>query len=81
MEFGNAPQIGDNAATLRQLESDDSCEEEDKCTEGKFVIIQYDGKPYVGQIMVIHGDEIQVNCMTQKCEKNSFLWSEKPDCI
>lgn len=60
MEFGNAPQIGDNA-TLCQLESDDSCEEEDKCTEGKFVIVQYDGKPYVGQVMVIHGDESQLH--------------------
>ncbi|TMS09936.1 FYVE and coiled-coil domain-containing protein 1 [Larimichthys crocea] len=60
MDFGNALQIGD------QLEVEDSLEEDDKYTEGKFVIVQYDGKPYVGQIMVVNGEGIQINCMTQK---------------
>lgn len=60
----------DNAATQHQLELYDAFEEEDKCTEGKFVIVQYEGKPYVDQITVIHGDEIQINRMIQKGEKN-----------
>lgn len=45
------------------------------------MIVQYDGKPYVGQVMVINGDEIQINCMIQKGRQNSFVWLDKPDCI
>lgn len=60
--------IGENAAT--PLDLDDSFEKEDKYTEGKFVIVEYDGKPYVGQITVVHRHEIQIKCMIQKGGKN-----------
>lgn len=58
MDFGNVPQIGDNAPTQHRPELDDSFDEGEKCTGGKCVIVQYDGKPYAGGIMVIHGDEM-----------------------
>ncbi len=58
VDFGNA----------LETESNDSFEEEDRCTQGKFVIVEYDGRPYVGQIMEVHGDELKINCMKQKSE-------------
>lgn len=55
-------------------------EKEDEFTIGKFVGVEYDGKPYVGQIVDIHADELKINCMMQK-SGNSFVWPQKPDCI
>lgn len=66
MDFGNTYQI----------EGNDSSEKE-KYTIGKFVVVEYGGKPYVGQIMDIHADELKITCMMQK-SGNSFVWPEKP---
>ena len=49
--------------------------------EGQFVIVKYDAKPYVVQIMGISGKQLQVNCMKQVGNKNAFVWPNKSDCI
>lgn len=70
MDFGNACQI----------EQNDSFVKEDEYTVGKFVVVEYESKPYVGQIVEIDGEELKINCMVQK-SGNSFVWPQKPDCI
>lgn len=48
--------------------------------EGQFIIVKYDDKPYIGQIMGIHGaGELQVNCMQQLGKKKAFVWPKKTD--
>lgn len=48
---------------------------------GKFVIVSYDNKPFVGQITKLHADSIEVNCMVQHGKRNVFKWPDNPDCI
>lgn len=45
--------------------------------EGKFAIMEYDVKLYVGKTAVIDKDEIQVNDMIPKGRTNSFMWPEE----
>lgn len=41
---------------------------------GKFVVVLYDGKPFVGQVLQVVGDELEVNCMHQSgAGKNAFV--------
>lgn len=56
--------------------------DEEELTDGQFVIVKYDGKPYVGQIKGVN-DEVgmQVNCMKQRGNKNAFVWPNTADCI
>ncbi|XP_044221512.1 uncharacterized protein LOC122992036 [Thunnus albacares] len=63
--------------------SGEEAEEEldDKYTVGKFVIVRYDQKPFVGQITQLNAEHIEVNCMVQICGKNIFKWPAKRDCI
>jgi len=49
--------------------------------EGQFVLIKYEGKPYVGQIVAISMEGLQVNCMKQRGDKNDFVWPNRRDCI
>lgn len=48
---------------------------------GKFVIVIYDEKPYVGQVLEVVGEEVQVNCMLQSGDKNLFVWPQTVDLI
>lgn len=48
---------------------------------GKFVIVIYDEKPYVGQVLEVVGEEVQVNCMLQSGDKNLFMWPQTVDLI
>ena len=48
---------------------------------GKFIIVKYDEKRYVGQIWDIQGEDIQVNCMVQHGQKNTFQWPDKENSI
>ncbi|XDV26000.1 hypothetical protein PO909_029816 [Leuciscus waleckii] len=62
-----------------QPESPSSGEEEeeefdDKYTVGKFVIVRYYKKPFVGQITQLNAEHIEVNCMVQIGWKNTFKW-------
>ena len=46
---------------------------------GKFALVKYEGKPFVGQILQVVGDEVQVSCMKQLNGKNVFTWPDPPD--
>lgn len=60
--------------------SDDDDDEE--YTEGQFVIVKYEEKPYVGQIVeILSKNELKVNCMEQKGSQNAFVWPQRRDCI
>ncbi|KAK1875721.1 Isopentenyl phosphate kinase [Dissostichus eleginoides] len=48
---------------------------------GKFVIVPYDELPYVGQVLKVVGEELQVSCMRQSGDKNLFMWPQTPDVI
>ncbi|XP_056121611.1 uncharacterized protein LOC130100257 [Rhinichthys klamathensis goyatoka] len=50
-------------------------------TEGQFVLIKYEGKPNVGQIVAISMEGLQVNCIIHRGDKNSFVWPNRRDCI
>ena len=51
--------------------------DQDVLEVGKFIIVKYDEKQYVGQVLNIQGEEIQVNCMVQHGKKNAFQWPDK----
>ncbi|KAF3844210.1 hypothetical protein F7725_013551, partial [Dissostichus mawsoni] len=48
---------------------------------GKFIVVNYEGKPFVGQIVQVVGDEIEVSCMKQLSAKNVFTWPHPPDLL
>ena len=48
---------------------------------GKMVIASYDDKPFVGQVLKIVDEEIEVSCMQQSGGKNCFVWPQIPDVI
>ncbi len=48
---------------------------------GKFVIVTYDELPYVGQVLQVVGEEVQVTSMRQSGENNLFVWPQVPDII
>ncbi|XP_026095669.1 uncharacterized protein LOC113067463 isoform X1 [Carassius auratus] len=50
-------------------------------TQGQFVLIKYEGKPYVRQIVAISMEGLQMNCMKQRGDKNGFVWPNRRDCI
>ncbi|KAK0145791.1 hypothetical protein N1851_015288 [Merluccius polli] len=51
--------------------------EDQESKQGKFAIVRYEGKPFVGQIIQVVGDE--VGCMQQLARKNVFTWPHPPD--
>ncbi|XP_061582330.1 uncharacterized protein LOC133447623 [Cololabis saira] len=46
---------------------------------GRFVIVTYDELPYVGQVLKVVDEELQISCMQQSDDKNLFLWPKTPD--
>lgn len=48
---------------------------------GKFIVVNYEDKPFVGQITQVVGDEIEVSCMKQLSAKNVFTWPQPPDLL
>lgn len=56
-------------------------EDREEYTVGKFVIVNYDNKAFVGQITKRHADNIEVNCMVQHGKRNVLKWPGNPDCI
>lgn len=83
------PVMVDLKATIRQIEkpenpssspSEPPRQEEsaqDLC--GRFVIVTYDELPYVGQVLKVVQEELQISCMRQSDDKNLFLWPQTPD--
>lgn len=66
-----------NPSEVEFTDSDDGT----SYTVGKFVIVKYDDRPYVGQIIKMCNKEAEINCMKQVGDKNVFIWPDKPDCI
>ena len=48
---------------------------------GKMVIVSYDKKLFVGQILKVVGDDVEVSCMQQSGRKNCFAWPQNTDVI
>lgn len=48
---------------------------------GRFVVVKYDGMPFVCQVLNLVGAELEVSCMRQIMGKNSFVWPTTPDVI
>lgn len=74
IEFQTLQEVsGTNTEASVTLEPDDDL-------SGKFVVVLYDGKPIVGQVLGAESDELEVNCMHQcGTGKNAFVWPETPD--
>lgn len=64
------PKEANHPAEAECTDSDDDT----SYTVGKFVIVNYDDRPYVGQIMKICHNEAEINCMKQVGDKNNFIW-------
>ncbi|XP_063737744.1 uncharacterized protein LOC134863258 isoform X1 [Eleginops maclovinus] len=48
---------------------------------GKMVIVSYDKKPFVGQVLKVVGEEVEVSCMQQSGTKNCFVWPQIRDVV
>lgn len=47
----------------------------------KLVIVNYNDRLYVAQIMKICYNEAEINCMKQAGDKNIFIWPNNPYCM
>lgn len=63
------------------LDEDVESDQDQVFEVGKFIIVKYDEKRYVGQVLNIQGEETQANCMVQHRNKNAFQWPDKEDTI
>jgi len=72
---------GQEVSTVPPDQDEDDEGDQDVLEVGKFIIVKYDEKRYVGQISDIQGEDIQVNCMVQHGQKNTFQWPDKDDRI
>lgn len=41
--------------------------------------MEYDSQPFVGQVLKVVGNEIEVSCMQQSGGNNAFKWPHPPD--
>ena len=65
-------QFGESAEMFKNAEDDD--------LTGKFVVVMYDSKPFVGQVEQVVAGEVEVNCMHQSAPgKNAFVWPDMAD--
>ena len=55
----------DTSASIGEAQAEDTDTSSDDYTQGQFVIIKYEGKPYVGQIVAINKEGLEINCMNQ----------------
>lgn len=46
---------------------------------GKFLSVQYEGGLLGGQVLLVIGNESEVNCMQQLGRKNKFAWPQQAD--
>lgn len=55
--------------------------QDDNGLNGKFILVKYEGRPFVGQVLQVIGDETEVSCMQQLGGKNVFTWPHPGDII
>ena len=68
----SSTQVQDTSASIGEAQAEDSDTSSDEYTPGQFVIIKYEGKPYVGQIVTINKEGLEINCMNQIGKKWFF---------
>lgn len=51
----------------------------DNYLNGKFILVKYKDQPFVGQVLQVINDEIEVSCMQQLGGKNLFTWPHLAD--
>lgn len=61
VDFHNIPENHPSTST--------KCQQDLK---GKFILVIYESKPFVGQVVQVVGEELEVSCMRQPGEKNVF---------
>ncbi|XP_022078608.1 uncharacterized protein LOC127533326 [Acanthochromis polyacanthus] len=64
-----------------KVSSFSSKEDSDEDLAGKMVIVSYEGKPFVGQVLKVLGEEVEVSCMQQSGRRNNFVWPQVADVI
>lgn len=80
----NAQPHQPESESVQEIHNDSTSDEEDHNEEynvGRFVIVKYNGKPFIAQVTKLHDDNVEVNCMVQHKERNVFTWPLKPDYI
>ena len=70
------PVTVDLKATIRQIENPSSSPP-DLC--GRFVVVTNDELPYVGQVLKVVEEELQISCMRQSGDNNLFFWPQTLD--
>lgn len=55
--------------------------EDDSDLNGKFIVVKYECEPFVGQVLQVLGDEIEVSHMRQLGQKNKFTWPHPADTV
>lgn len=55
--------------------------QDDNGLNGKFILVKYEGRPFVGKVLQVIGDETEVSCMQQLGGKNVFTWPHPGDII
>ncbi|KAL2102116.1 hypothetical protein ACEWY4_001284 [Coilia grayii] len=48
---------------------------------GKFILVKYEGQPFVGQVLRVIGEETEVTAMQQLGNRNVFTWPHPADKI
>ena len=70
-----------NTTTLNLQTAGTQVSAQDDDLNGKFILVKYEGQPFVGQVLQVIGDEIEVSCMQQLGRKNVFTWPHPADII
>lgn len=55
--------------------------QDDDDLKGKFILVKYEGQPFVGQVLQVIGEETEVSAMQQLGKKNVFTWPHPADKI
>ena len=70
-----------NTTTLNLQTAGTQASAQDDDLNGKFILVKYERRPLVGQVLQVIGDEIEVSCMQQLGRKNVFTWPHIADII
>lgn len=82
--FCSRPQICQchNITTVDlQMPGTQASAQDERDLNGKFIIVKYEGQPFVAQVLQVFGQEIEVSHMQQLGQKNKFIWPHPPDVI
>ncbi|XP_076594582.1 uncharacterized protein LOC143325434 isoform X2 [Chaetodon auriga] len=76
VDLNQLPPLEENSEREAAYKKTDDIED----ISGKFVIVMYEDKPFIGQVVQVVGHEMEVSCMHQCATgKNAFVWPERAD--